>query len=137
LTFGLRQEQTDAKEYFKKTNARRSTGLYYFVIHATPTQNSKYRKRGGAYVSCWVNFPHQEGALVRAKHYIQAAGWRFRALEERKRVTRANYRGEESLQYYDEAAKDGSSFVFHMYPKSLKKRFINTFKARCGKVARP
>jgi hypothetical protein len=88
-------------------------------------------------VSCWVNFPHQEGALVLAKHYIQAAGWRFRALEERKWATRANYRGDKSLQYYDEAAKDGSSLVFHMYPKASKKRFNNTFKARRGKVARP
>jgi hypothetical protein len=125
------------KSTSKKANARRSKGLYYFVIHATPSQNSKYRKQGGAYVSCWVNFPHQEGALVLAKHYIQAAGWRFRALEERKWATRANYRGDKSLQYYDEAAKDGSSFVFHMYPKASKKKFSNTFNARRGKVARP
>jgi len=110
------------KKNQKRSRGPRSGGLNYFMMHAVPMKGSKSQKHGGAYVSCWVNFPHGEGALVLAKHYIRSAGWRFRRLQEHKWLTRSDHRGRKSLQYYDEAAKDGSSFVFDLYPKSEKKR---------------
>jgi hypothetical protein len=30
---------------------------HYFMIHANPQQSSKHAKYGGAYISCWINFP--------------------------------------------------------------------------------
>lgn len=100
-----------------------SHGLHFFMIHAIPARKrSSEKKVGGAFVNCWINFPHVDGALCLAKYYLRTAGWRFRKLEEQKWITRNDFRGQKSLQYFDEAAIDGASFVFHQYPVAKHKR---------------
>jgi hypothetical protein len=54
--------------------------------------------------------------LVLAKHYIRGFGWRVRRVEEHEYPTRADYARNPNIQYFDEAAADGSSFVVHTYP---------------------
>ena len=88
--------------------------MYWFLIHATPPRPSAHS--GGAYVTCWINFALQDGAELLAKHYISEAGWTPGDVEEVQIVERDHYAGEPELQYFDEAAKDGASFVFHTYP---------------------
>lgn len=74
-------------------------------------------KHAGAYISCWVNYPHGEGALVLAKHYIRSLGWRVRQLQDHRYANRADYARNPNVQYFDEATSDGASFVFHTYPR--------------------
>jgi len=111
-------------------------GVWYFMIHASPHPTSNNRMYGGAYVSCWVNYPHEEGALVLAKYYIRCSGWQCRKVHDRKWGRRSDYVGKKSLRYFDEAAKDGSSFVFHTYPKgrpsNLTKRCSGRSKTRAA-----
>jgi len=96
---------------------RRGTqALHYFRIHANPLPGSRNVRHGGAYISCWVNFPHGEGAQLLARHYIRGWGWRVRSVQEHRYPTRADYVGDPALKYFDEAAADGCSFVFHAYP---------------------
>ena len=99
-----------------RRKTRVTLALHYFLIHANPLAGSRNTRHGGAYISCWVNYPHGEGALVLARHYIRNWGWRVRSVQEHRYPTRANYLGKPSLKYFDEAAADGSSFVFHTYP---------------------
>ena len=104
----------------KKVKSNQWGGLYYFMLRAAPKPKSKNSKYGGAYISCWVNYPHEEGALVLAKHYIGSVGWQCRMVHEKKWVRHSDYEDDESLKYlkyYEEATNDGSSFVFHIYPK--------------------
>lgn len=100
----------------KRKKRRGSPALHYFRIHANPVPGSKNARHGGAYISCWVNYPHGEGAEVLARHYIRSWGWRVRSVQEHRYPTRADYSRDPALKYFDEAAADGSSFVFHTYP---------------------
>jgi hypothetical protein len=111
--------QGDIKKW-RYSEVRRS-GLFYFLIHATPATSSNLKKYGGAHVSCWVHFPHHEGALALAKHYLRKVGWRVEKIEEVRWTIRADM-PRKSLQYFDEAAKDGSSFVIHTYPSRSKRK---------------
>lgn len=106
------------------------------MLRAAPVAGSKNVKFGGAYISCWVNYPHEEGALVLAKHYVRGAGWRCRSVLDRKWVRRSDYSKHDSLKYYNEAAKDGSSFVFHNYPKRGQEQFDKPLKSDARKNAR-
>jgi hypothetical protein len=110
-------EEDSRQAVRKKMELSQWGGLRYFMLRAVPRPKSKNTKHGGAYISCWVNYPHEEGALVLAKHYIKSEGWQCRAVNEKKWVRRSDYEGDESLRYYEEAANDGSSFVFHVYPR--------------------
>ena len=95
-------------------------GLHYFRIHANPSPGSRHRRRGGVYVSCWIDFPLREGALVLAKYYVRQEGWRVRSVQDQRWVTRRQYARSPELKYYDEAAADGASFVFHTYPRTTR-----------------
>ena len=99
-----------------QTRKNKGAALHYFRIHVSPKPGSRNSARGGAYISCWVNFPHGEGALVLAKYYIRGFGWRVRRVQEHLYPTRADYADSPNRKYFDEAAADGSSFVVHTYP---------------------
>ena len=88
-------------------------GLHYFLIHAHARQ-----KRDGAYVSCWIDFRLQEGALLLAKHYIRDAGWTVRSVQEHRWFRDVSVVQEDSRKYYREAERGGASFVFHKYVRS-------------------
>jgi hypothetical protein len=100
-----------------RAQSRQSARLHYFMMHVAPAPGSRFTRYGGAYVSCWVNFTHGEGALVLAKHYVRAEGWRIRKVEEHRFPSRNDYSRSPDLKYFDEASVDGSSFVYHRYPK--------------------
>ena len=106
-----------SKKPRSRTLSRQSPRLHYFMLHVGPARGSRFAKYGGAYVSCWVDFAHGEGALVLAKHYVRAEGWRIRKLEEHRFPSRNDYARSPNLKYFDEAVADGSSFVYHRYPK--------------------
>ncbi|MDX2218387.1 MAG: hypothetical protein SF172_05130 [Burkholderiales bacterium] len=95
-------------------------GLRYFVILAYAGPKSGQPANVGAYVSCWVNFPSEDGALVVAKHYIRDAGWLAKRVIEQKWVQLQDSKGKDSMQYYQEAVADGCSFVFHLYKRKAK-----------------
>ena len=89
--------------------------MYRFVIHATPIQPTG--NCGGAYVSCWINFPLLEGAELLAKHYIRDAGYEPGEIDKVYDVSRSDYSDDDAdLQYFEEAEADGASLVFHNYP---------------------
>jgi hypothetical protein len=100
-----------------RRRSRAAAGLHYFRIQASPAPGSANSRFTGAYISCWVNYPHGEGALVLAKHYIRGFGWRVRYVQEHRYPKRSDYARNPALKYFDEAAADGSSFVFHTYTK--------------------
>ncbi len=93
------------------------------MIHANPLpSNRESLKYGGAYISCWIEFPLAEGAEELAKFYIRKQKWKIRSIKEHSLVTRSDYKDRKHLlQYLDEAKKDGASFTFHLYPKKRRK----------------
>jgi hypothetical protein len=108
--------------------------MYYFIIHANPQKGTKHAKYGGAYISCWINFPMSNGAEQLARYYIRANGWKIRRIHQRFKVSKADSRKKPGFtKYFDEAAKDGTSFVYHIYPKG---RSNNTLH-RITRAGRP
>lgn len=108
------------KSSSKSKNAPDSSwgGLRFFVIlcHAGP--NSGQPANAGAYVSCWINYPAEDGALAVAKHYIRDAGWITKRLIDKKWIRASDeYQKDDVAQYYKEAVTDGSCFVFHLYKR--------------------
>ncbi len=95
----------------------RGLALHYFMIHCKPAPKSKYSRYGGAYVSCWVNFPDGGGALALAKFNLRDSGWRVQRVEEHRFPTRSDYLSHPQLKFFDEALADGWRFLFHTYPK--------------------
>lgn len=110
----------------KSINKTRNTqtgqwgGLRHFVILAYAGPNSGQPTNVGAYVSCWINYPSEDGALVLAKHYIRDAGWLTKRVIEKKWLQLPDSKGKDSMQYYQEAVADGASFVFHLYKRKAK-----------------
>jgi hypothetical protein len=91
--------------------------MYYFMIKAHPVDPSEEDEGAlGAYVSCWIDFKAQDGAQVLAEHYIRSQGWEPREIEDVQLVTRADYvDDEENLVFFDEAARDGTCFVYQLW----------------------
>ena len=92
--------------------------MHYFLIEATPeSDNEQAQDTGGAFISCWVNFPMADGAELLAVYYIQEAGWIPGEVQERQWVEKTDYEADpEHLPYFLEAEQDGASFVFHCWP---------------------
>lgn len=88
--------------------------MFHFVLHAIPKQAEQ--DTAGAYVSCWIDFRHREGAELLARHYVEESGWTPGEIEEARWVEESDYAGAPELQYFLEAKQDGASLVFHRYP---------------------
>ena len=95
-------------------------GLHFFTILASQelrsTARSRRRSHDGAFVNCWIDFKHYEGALLLAKFYIRQEGWRIRRVQEHRWITGPTDVARGSVRYFSEAKRDGASFVFHRYP---------------------
>ncbi|HEX5009452.1 MAG TPA: hypothetical protein VFY71_03550 [Planctomycetota bacterium] len=89
-------------------------GLHYFVIYSVKAA-APSRRREGAYVCCWIDFPIQDGALHLAKFYIRQAGYRPRTVQERTWIEPWE-QSPKVAKYFREAKEDGASFVFERYP---------------------
>ena len=111
-----------------KQRKTRSRSLHYFMIHCKPAPGSANARHGGAYLSCWVNYPHDEGALALAKFYLRHFGGRVRRVEEHRMPTRRDYLRKPELRYFDEAIADGACFVPHVYPK--KRRLLRAARRK-------
>ncbi|HNQ21759.1 MAG TPA: hypothetical protein PKK06_01550 [Phycisphaerae bacterium] len=91
--------------------------MQYLRIYAEPEPQSEHAKDcGGAYVACWIKEQTRPNALHIAKGYIQEDGWRYVCLEEQCPVRRADYEGDERLEYYDQAVIDEHVFIVHTFP---------------------
>ena len=109
----------------KSTNRRNvrskepsSEGLYFFTILAHPKPAAKVPSNvQGAYVNCWINFRLQDGALLLAKFYIRQNGWEVRSIKEHRWINGDDDVQPDMRDYLHEAQKDGTSFVYHIYPK--------------------
>ena len=93
-------------------------GQHFFNIHAKPKNGSTQARRyGGAYVSCWINFRLSEGALVLAKSYIRANGWRVVSVVDHRWIDGPSDAVAGTRRYFREAQRGGASFVYHCYPR--------------------
>jgi len=96
--------------------------MIWLLIHALldpeKEQDEAVEGSAGAYVSCWVDFDHTEGAEVLAQHYIREAGFLPLKTEEMKQPTLETYSNDEQegLQYFQEAVEHGYCLSFHLYP---------------------
>lgn len=93
-------------------------GVFWFMIHANPKSRSgRWAHWGGAYVSCFVRFPQRESALIVAKHWIRAEGWRVRSLQAEAWFTDVSQSIPRQRRFHREALRDGASFVYNRYPR--------------------
>ena len=93
--------------------------MFYFRIQATPKPDSNHAKDGvgGAEVSVWINFPHDEGAEVLARYYIEDGGWISGRIMETIPTSLDDYPPDHhSRKFVEEAIENGGSFVFHRWP---------------------
>jgi hypothetical protein len=91
--------------------------LCYFLIRARPTPEcSEFMEIGGAYVCCWV--AHKDLAIAEqiARDAIAEESWNVETVEESFPVSRDRYEGDESLEYFERALRDGHALVFHTWP---------------------
>ena len=91
--------------------------MYYLLIEARPV-NPREEDAGakGAYVSCWIDFKAKGGAVVLAEHAIRENGWEPILVDSAVLVDRADYEQDpENLALFDEAERDGESYVFHLW----------------------
>lgn len=90
--------------------------MYWILIEAKPAPaDGPPPIEKGAYVSCWINHLMQDGAEVLARYYVEDEGWVVVAVEEVRRVIRADYEGLDEIQYFDEAEREGASLVFNTF----------------------
>ena len=93
--------------------------MYYFIFLARPKPGSEHAAEyAGAWVNCWVDFKVQSGAERLARFALEDQGWIIQKCDEVRCPTRDDYESpdqRESLQFFDEAQKTGSCFVFNCW----------------------
>ena len=93
--------------------------MYYFLFLAHPKSGSEHEaKCAGAYVNCWIDFKNQGGAEQLARIALEDDGWIIDKCDEVRCPTRADYESpddREYLEFFDQAHKDGWSFVFNCW----------------------
>ncbi len=89
--------------------------MYWFMIHVKPRTPENKKDCIGAFACCWINFPLEDGAELLARHYLHKHGWDPTDIKDVRSIERADYLDTDELQYFDEAVKDGASFVFDSY----------------------
>ena len=95
--------------------------FYYFTFDAIPlAENPEKKDCAGAVVCCWVDSIDVNFALAKAKNYITNEGWEVITVEEQFIATREQYEddpeNEDALECYDEAASEGVSAIFYIWP---------------------
>ncbi len=90
--------------------------MFFITIRSNPKRRvGKLKDVGGAYVSWWIDFKSEWGAVELAKASIRNSGWIPRKVIEVK-VKTLGSTVEKSKRFYKEAKKFGFSFVYHMWP---------------------
>jgi hypothetical protein len=92
--------------------------MYYFMFHVIPTtEHSDSRSIGGAYVSCWIDYPTFEEAKATAEREIVKSHWQIESLEEAGTIDRTSYVNDPTgLEQYEQALISKVVFAYHIYP---------------------
>ncbi len=92
--------------------------MYFFTIQATAKPGTvQAEDAGGAYINCWVNVASQVEAESFARNYIHQSGWVPGEKLDERWVEASDYAAEPKLlQYYRQAEKERTCFVYHTWP---------------------
>ncbi len=97
--------------------------MFFVVYKAVPTERAAERDATGAFVSCWIDFKSQDGAIALAQYAISNHGWTPLHLDSIAVVDSSNYsEGQVGAAQYREAIEDGWSFTFHVWEQGQNSR---------------
>lgn len=101
---------------FRKRFRLARDGVHFFSIsvRAAKPAGARGKRAARAVVQCWIRFPLPDGALAVARHYLQADGWRVRAVDEHRWIESAAGLGAEDEHCFREAQADGSCMVYQV-----------------------
>lgn len=91
--------------------------MYLINIHAKPTKESEqYDEVIGAFVSIYIDYKDQEGAMELAQFYVREEGWKIDEVEEEcYTIDSTEDLDEEDIELYEEALEYGFSMIFNCY----------------------
>jgi hypothetical protein len=95
------------------TASKNRNAVHFVQLSASRT--GRGGKRIGAFINCWIRFPWPDGAELLAKHYVKRQGYAIRRIAKGPLISRRPI-DKRVRPYFDEAMRDGASFVFHEYP---------------------
>ena len=92
--------------------------MFYLSFEAVPKHDSpEAQEFGGAYIDCWLRRESEQEAELEARAHIDESGWIIGRKEDQSWVEQEDYDDTpDVLQYYQEAEKNGSCYVFHCWP---------------------
>lgn len=102
--------------------------IFFFQFEAIPRlDNPESEECIGAVINCWVKSKSEKLALEIADKYISNEGWKVVSIEDRFIANRNLYEGdsdgEESLECFDEAMRDGIAAIFYTWSEDDEENF--------------
>lgn len=97
--------------------------MFLINLHAVPTKKSEHFDEFiGAYVSVYIDYTDEEGAMQLSKYYVEQEGWVVNNIEEEYYIIEnSSDLEDDQKELFNEAKEYGYTMMFNAYESSEEK----------------